>query len=173
MHEKILIVEDELIVATDLRLILERKGFTVCGVARSYEAAMEIIEKSKPDIVLLDIFLTGSLTGIDIAKKLKEENIAFIYISANANEEILAAAKPTEPYGFIVKPFREKDLLVTIAIARYRHEHSVETKYRRNAALRGQLQTIFASSEQWDEKLLHIATALQPNIPFDYIAAGF
>ncbi len=173
MPDKVLIVEDEMIVATDLRLVLEKNNYKVIGVARSYEKAFEIVRQEKPDMVLLDIFLTGSLTGIDIAKRLKEANIAFIYISANANEEILAAAKTTEPYGFIVKPFREKDLLVTLEIAHYRHEHSIETTYRKEAELQKQLENIITESSTWEQKLLKIAIILQPYIPFDLLAAGF
>ncbi len=173
MPEKILIVEDEMIVATDLRLVLEKNGYDVTGIARSYEKAIELISQKKPDVVLLDIFLTGTLTGIDIAKKLQEEGIAFIYVSANANEEVLAKAKTTEPYGFIVKPFREKDLLVTLEIARYRHEHSMETTYRKEAELQKQLEDIIIDSTNWEQKLLKIAIILQPYIPFDLLAAGF
>lgn len=173
MPEKILIVEDEMIVATDLRLVLEKNGYDVTGIARSYEKAIELISQKKPDVVLLDIFLTGTRTGIDIAKKLQEEGIAFIYVSANANEEVLAKAKTTEPYGFIVKPFREKDLLVTLEIARYRHEHSVETTYRKEAELQKQLEDIIIDSTNWEQKLLKIAIILQPYIPFDLLAAGF
>ena len=173
MADKVLIVEDEMIVATDLRLVLEKNNYKVIGLARSYEKAFEFIRKEKPDMVLLDIFLTGTLTGIDIAKKLKEENIAFIYISANANEEVLARAKTTEPYGFIVKPFREKDLLVTLEIARYRHEHSMETTYRKEVELQEQLEDIIIDSTNWEQKLLKIAIILQPHIPFDLLAAGF
>lgn len=73
MNEKILIVEDEMIVATDLRILLERNNYIVTGIARSFEKAVESIKNNPPDIVLLDIFLTGKLTGIDLAKELKEE----------------------------------------------------------------------------------------------------
>ena len=59
---------------------------------------------------MLDIFLHGNLTGIDLAKKLQEKDVAFIYLSANSNKETLDEAKATRPYGFLVKPFREKDL---------------------------------------------------------------
>jgi response regulator of citrate/malate metabolism len=79
MAEKLLIVEDEMIVATDLRMLLERNKYRVTGIARSYEKAMELIENEKPNMVLLDIFLTGKLTGIDLAKKLKQQHIGFIY----------------------------------------------------------------------------------------------
>jgi DNA-binding NtrC family response regulator len=173
MNRKILIVEDEMIVATDLRMMLERNNFIVTGVARSYEKAVESIANARPEMVLLDIFLTGTLTGIDLAKKLKDEGIAFIYLSANANEEVLSAAKKTEPCGFIVKPFREKDLLVTIEIARYRHENRIESSYKIEEELHLQLENFLSGSLSWQEKLLQTATSLQVHIPFDFWSAGF
>ena len=173
MNREILIVEDEMIVATDLRLMLERNNFTVTGTARSYEKAIELIERGKPDMVLLDIFLTGKLTGIDLAKKLKNDGIAFIYLSANANEEVLSAAKKTEPCGFIVKPFREKDLLVTIEIARYRHENRIESSYKIEEDLQSRLEIFFSEPSSWQQKLLQTATALQVHIPIDFWSAGF
>lgn len=120
---KILIVEDELIVARDLRKTLERNNYRVAGVVTSAEKALIIIQEERPGLVLIDIFLKGNLTGIDLAKELNKANIPFIYISANSNQQILEAAKITNPYGFIVKPFREKDLLITIDIARHRFEN--------------------------------------------------
>lgn len=122
MRKKILIVEDELIVAGDLRLLLERSGYEVCGIARSVQRAREILPVAKPDLVLLDIYLKGDLTGIDLARELNELRIPFVYLSANSNQQVLEAAKLTQPYGFIVKPFREKDVLVTLDIAWYRYE---------------------------------------------------
>lgn len=124
--EKILVVEDELIVARDIKKTLERNGFKVMGVARSTDKAMQIIEEGNPTLVLVDIFLKGDLTGIDLAHELNKKGIPFIYISANSNKAVLEAAKATNPYGFIVKPFREKDLLVTMDIARYRFESNRE-----------------------------------------------
>ncbi|MEJ0105874.1 MAG: response regulator [Bacteroidota bacterium] len=126
MNKKVLIAEDQFIEANYLRSMLTKAGYTVCGIARSVKAAQEIIEKEKPGLVLLDIFLSGKLTGIDLAKQLKEENIAFIYLSANSNEDILAAAKTTQPDGFLVKPFREKDLLITWKLPITAMEHSIE-----------------------------------------------
>jgi len=120
--EKILIVEDELIVARDIRKTLERNGYSVLGVARSTEKALQMVEEEKPTLALVDIFLKGNLTGIDLAHELNKKSIPFIYISANSNKPVLEAAKATNPFGFIVKPFREKDLLVTMEIARYRFE---------------------------------------------------
>ena len=122
MSNSILVVEDELVVANDIRLTLERAGYTVCGIARSYASAMDMITLNPPNLVLLDIFLKGEQTGIDVATQLNKKDIPFVYLSANCNTGVLEMAKVTQPSGFIVKPFREKDLLVTLDIARYRHD---------------------------------------------------
>ncbi|MGM9478187.1 sigma-54-dependent transcriptional regulator [Pedobacter sp. GSP4] len=130
MKKRILIVEDEFVEANNLEMILHRAGYYVCDIASYVTKALEIVEREKPDLVLLDIFLKGKLTGIDLAKVLREKNIAFVYLSANSNKDILAEAKKTEPYGFLVKPFREKDVLVTIDIANYLHEQKLKLKFR-------------------------------------------
>jgi two-component system response regulator HydG len=130
MKEKILIVEDQFIEANNLQMILERAGYRVCEVARSVPVALKIVAREKPDLVLLDIFLQGSLTGIDLAHTLREQNIAFVFLSANSNKQTLQAAKATRPYGFLVKPFRERDVLVMLEIAHHLHEHSLESMVR-------------------------------------------
>src|SRR5260221_3290828 len=122
MRKKILIVEDQFIEANNLQMILEKEGYRVCAIARSVPIALEIIESEKPDLVLLDIFLQGNLTGIDLARKLREKDIGFVYFSANSNKKTLDEAKITRPNVFLVKPFREKDILVTLDIAWYLHE---------------------------------------------------
>jgi len=170
MDKKILIVEDEFIVADDVQLTLERGGYEVCGIATSVLEAREMVEKKKPSLVLLDIYLKGQLSGIELAKELKEKTIAFVYLSANSNQKILEAAKATEPYGFLVKPFREKDLLVTLDVAFYRHEHSLEARWRRELQLQKQLVNIQQAPGSLEQKLLMTAKVLQPYIPFDCIA---
>jgi len=172
MREKILIVEDEFIVANDLRLILERAGYRVCGIASSVAESLEIIGQQNPSLVLLDIQLKGKLTGIDLARQLNEKNIAFVYLSANSNQSILEAARETQPYGFLVKPFREKDVLISLDIARYRHEHSLESKLRREILLQNLLEEILVEDFGWDSKMLKIVRAFQSVIPFDYLAIG-
>ncbi len=172
MKKKILIVEDEFIVADDLQLTLEHAGYEVCGIAASVDEAKESIKKKRPGLVLLDIVLKGKLTGIDLAKELKEENIPFVYLSANSNQKILELAKPTEPYGFLVKPFREKDLLVSLDVAFYRHEHSLESKLRQEELLQKQLSEISNEALDTKQKLLKIARVMQSHIPFDLIAFG-
>ena len=123
MNKEILIVEDELILVRGIRRILERNGYKVIGVCTTVEKALTMIEARLPSLVLLDIFLKGEQTGINLAGELNNRGIPFIYISANSNRQILEAAKTTDPYGFIVKPFREKDLLVAMEIAAYRYEN--------------------------------------------------
>lgn len=170
MNKKVLIVEDQFVEANDLQLMLKKAGYEVCGIARSVPAAQEFIKKENPDFVLLDIFLKGKLTGIDLAMQLKKGNVPFIYLSANSNEEILSEAKTTEPYGFIVKPFREKDLLVTLEIAQYRHEHSLESRQQRETSLIRQLEDTIRNGVTWKEALLQVGKILQQEIPFDYLA---
>ena len=173
MKEKILIVEDQFVEADYLRMMLTQAGYIVTGMARSVQQAMEMMQEQKPDFVLLDIFLKGKQTGIDLAKQLATDNIPFVYLSANSNEHILNEAKATEPYGFLVKPFREKDLLVTLEIARYRYKHSLESRYRQEHDLKKDIKNIIAAAKDHEQTLLSIATTLQKYIPFDYMAAGF
>ncbi|WP_029272477.1 sigma-54 dependent transcriptional regulator [Flavobacterium sp. KJJ] len=120
MKEKILIVEDEFIVANDLKIMLVKAGYEITGIASSVVQARKLIETKKPDWVLLDIMLKGDLTGIDLAWELREMQLPFLYISANTNQSTLEAVKATHPYGFMVKPFRERDLIVMLDIAKYR-----------------------------------------------------
>jgi len=121
IKEKILIVEDEFIVANHLKMILERDNFKVIGIASSVTQARNMLAQQKPEWVLLDIILQGEGTGIDLALDLINSEIPFLFISANTNQSTLEAVKKTQPYGFLVKPFRPKDLLVMLDIARYRH----------------------------------------------------
>ncbi|UYQ94875.1 sigma 54-interacting response regulator [Chitinophaga horti] len=172
MNKKILIVEDEFIVSNDLRLILESAGYQVTGIADSVKQARTLIDTNRPDVVLLDIYLKGKETGIDLARWLSSVNIAFVYLSANSNQQVLEAARATQPYGFLVKPFRGKDVLVTLDIARYRHENSLEASLRREAQLEQQLAGIAAQSTDKHLRLLRVIQALQAHIPFDFITTG-
>src|SRR5690349_13080295 len=123
MKPKILIVEDQFIEAKSLNVILINAGYSTCSIARSVSSALSIIEKEKPDLVLVDIFLQGEGTGIDLGRILNERGMAFVYLSANSNRQILEEAKPTKPYGFMVKPFRAKDVLIMLDVALYLHKN--------------------------------------------------
>lgn len=169
MSSKVLIVEDEFIVANDLLLILKQAGYIVTGTAVCVKEACEYIAKDKPDLVLLDIHLEGERSGIDLAKKLKTENIAFIYLSANSNQTILEEAKKTDPYGFLVKPFREKDLLVTIEIALYRQHNSIESRLKQEKLLQEKINAVALQTLRYEEFIDKSARLLQAFIPYDLL----
>jgi DNA-binding NtrC family response regulator len=169
MSRKILIVEDESLVAYDLELTLTQAHYLVCGVADTVPEALQIIEEQQPEVVIVDIFLKGKQTGIDLAKILTERGIAFIYVSANYHESVLEKAKATQPYGFLIKPFRPNELLVMMEVVLYRHQNSREAKMRQEEVLEASLKSILAEKSDWKLRLLKIARSLQPYLPFDYL----
>ena len=169
----ILVVEDQFVEANHLRIMLKKAGYTICGVARSVEEARKMIADERPGLVLLDIFLSGKETGIDLARYLREEDIPFIYLSASSNEDILHAAKASHPYGFLIKPFREKDLLITLDIARQHMEHGMESGIRKESLFRQQLKELTQQSKDWPQRLLAIVRAMQPLIAFDYLQVHY
>lgn len=167
--EKILIVEDEFIVANDLRMMLEKAGYNICGIAPSVAKAMELITTKQPDWVLLDIYLQGAQSGIDLAEQLTEIGIPFIYISANTSQDVLEAAKATLPYGFLVKPFREKDLTIMLEIAQYRHENNLKYNKNEEQPLQQQIENIIQKQEPLSEKLKQLGRPLHAIVPFSFL----
>jgi DNA-binding NtrC family response regulator len=135
MAEKILIVEDEPVVAEDIRLTIEQAGYEFCGIAPSVNRALELVKQQKPCLVLIDIFLKGNLSGLDLAFELNKKDIPFVYLSANYDHEIMEAAKRTQPYGFVVKPVRKKDLLIALDIAHDRREQKLQKKLPAKASI--------------------------------------
>lgn len=114
----ILIVEDELIIATDLSLQLEKLGYNVCGIASSVEEARQLTQKHQPDLVLLDIHLHGKETGTMFGKELRENgDIPFIYITSHYDRATVEEVKTTRPNGYLVKPFSYEDVYVGIEMA--------------------------------------------------------
>ncbi len=119
---RIFIVEDEKIVSRDLQNVLESMGYGVAGVATSGEEAVGAISGLRPDIVLMDIMLKGEMDGIDAAEKVRADfDVPVIYLTAYADDTTLQRAKITEPYGYLIKPFDERDLSIAIEMALYRH----------------------------------------------------
>ncbi|WKL48862.1 sigma 54-interacting response regulator [Flavobacterium pectinovorum] len=173
VQKKILIVEDQFIEAHDLRLILEKANYSVLEIVRSVDKALAVIETHTPDLVLLDIRLKGSKTGIDLAHILKSKGIGFIYISANSNLDILNKAKTTQPYGFIVKPFREQDIITTLEIAFYRQQYSLESQLAQQIEIKNSLGEIINSKPDLEDALIAFAKIIQTFISFDYLEAGF
>ncbi|PWB27230.1 DNA-binding response regulator [Flavobacterium sp. HTF] len=173
MKKRILIVEDQFIEAHDLQLILEKANYEVTGIARSVEQALEQIEIEKPDLVFLDIMLKGNRNGIELAHYLKEKYIGFIFISANSSKSILDQAKTTHPYGFIVKPFRDQDVLTTLEIAFYRQQYSLESQLMQQFQLQKEITEIINSNLKREDALLAFGKIIQTYVPFDYLEAGF
>jgi len=130
---KILVVEDESIVAKDIQGSLKKFGYLVPTTVKSGELALEEIEENKPDLVLMDIMLKGQISGIEAAKIIKERfGIPVIFLTAYADDNTLGKAKITEPYGYIIKPFKEKELQTTIEMALYKHDKDSMVKKERD-----------------------------------------
>ncbi len=131
-----MVVEDEYVVAADIRSSLERMGYAVSSITTSGEKAIKRAQGDQPDLVLMDIILKGQIDGIEAAAEIRKRlKIPIIFLTAYADETMLERAKLIEPYGYIIKPFEEKELHTTIEMALYkaRMEEKLmesEAKYR-------------------------------------------
>jgi response regulator NasT len=122
---RILIAEDETIIRLDLRELLERAGFEVVAEARDGEEAVELARSAEPDLALLDVKMPR-LDGIEAARRILDERaIPIVIVTAYGEEELVSRAVEAGVFGYLVKPFRESDLLPAIATARARHEELV------------------------------------------------
>ncbi|MBW2020734.1 MAG: PAS domain S-box protein, partial [Deltaproteobacteria bacterium] len=128
---QILVVEDKGIVAEDIQRSLQALGYGVSGVASSGEEAIKKAEETRPDLVLMDIMLQGELNGIEAADQIRSRfNIPIIYLTAYADDKTLERAKITEPFGYIIKPFEDRELHTTVEMALYKHEMETKLKER-------------------------------------------
>lgn len=119
--ERLYIVEDERIIAIDLQRRLERLGYEICGTDASGEAALIGIEKQRPDLVLMDIVLQGEIDGIDVAIQIKANyNIPVIFLTAYTDSKTLDRAKAASPLGYILKPFKERELATMLEMALFK-----------------------------------------------------
>lgn len=124
---RILVVEDEHIVAMGIKKMLKSLGYTVTGVASSGEDAISKAESTFPDVVLMDIMLKGDMDGVEAAREIRERfDVPVVYLTAYSDNKILERAKSTEPFGYIIKPFDEKDLYSSIEVALHRHRKEEE-----------------------------------------------
>ncbi|MCB9092160.1 MAG: response regulator [Halobacteriovoraceae bacterium] len=136
---KILIVEDEAIVAVDIEQGLRSLDYHICGIAASGKEAIALAEKEQPDLVLMDIRLQGNMTGIEAAKIIKERfKIPAIFLTAHSDDATLQSARLVEPFGYLLKPFGIRELKVAIEMALYKAE--VERK--------------LLESEQWNRTII-------------------
>ena len=122
-NKRILIVEDESIVVLDLEKRLKKMGYLVVAMVTMGEDAFKVASETKPDLVLMDIKLAGKVDGIQTAQYLRDFfALPVIYLTAYADEATLARAKVTQPFGYLIKPFRDQELQSNIEMALYDHK---------------------------------------------------
>lgn len=144
-----MVVEDEAIVAMDLKQTLERFGYSVPGMATSGSEAIEIASQTRPDIILMDIQLDGHMDGIEVAQRLNELiDVPVVFLTAFSNESTLQRAKTSHPFGFLIKPYQERELRSAIEVALF--THGLEKKLRRreswlDAILQGMADGVIAT----------------------------
>ena len=126
---KVMIVEDEIIIAEDIQNMLTTKGYEVPAIVGSGEEAIEEAEQIKPDLILMDIVLKGEIDGIEAAEEIHNRlDIPIVYLTSFAEDKMIERAKVTEPFGYLLKPFEERELHTAIEIALYKHK--LETALR-------------------------------------------
>ncbi|NDJ19666.1 hybrid sensor histidine kinase/response regulator [Myxacorys almedinensis] len=143
----VLIVEDERIIALDIQTSLQSAGYGVVAIATSATEALESVKGLSPDLVLMDIRIRGDRDGVETAEQIRADyQIPVVYLTAHADENTLQRAKLTEPFGYILKPFEDRELITTIEIALSRHkaEAAIQTALRQEKEL-NELKTRFVS----------------------------
>lgn len=147
--KKILIVEDESIIAEDMADSLIALGYRVTGIVYSGEEALESAAKERPDLVLMDVNLQGEIDGITAAEEMRSRfQIPVVYLTAYADDNTLRRVNATKPFGYIVKPFEEKNLHTTIQLALHRHQYDSLTNLPNGSFLREQLSRILENHKQ-------------------------
>lgn len=120
---RILVVEDEGIIAEDIQMSLRDLGYDVFAVVSTGEEAVRTAEASRPDLVLMDVVLQGEMDGIEAANRIRSSlGVPLIYLTAYADDKMLERAKITEPFGYLIKPFRDRELHSTIEMALFKYE---------------------------------------------------
>jgi AmiR/NasT family two-component response regulator len=128
-HPRILIVEDEAIIAADLKIRLSRLGFEVVGMTASGEEAVRLAAALKPELVLMDINLRGQLDGTQTAQEIRTQlQLPVVYLTASSDETVVKRAALTDAFGYLLKPLDERLLQITIEMALYKHQMEQERK---------------------------------------------
>lgn len=124
---QILIIEDEIIIAEDIHDMLTSLGYEVVGIFGNSDMALDYLSFHSPDLVLCDIHIKGTMDGIQVAEKIRaRKKIPFIFLTSLSDRNTLDRAKKTLPYGYIVKPFDEKDILAGIEMGLYKFSQELE-----------------------------------------------
>ncbi|MCL1472959.1 hybrid sensor histidine kinase/response regulator [Argonema antarcticum] len=129
MTVNIMVVEDEIIIAMDIKERLKKLGYTVPAIVASGEKAIQKAEEIQPDLVLMDIMLKGAMDGVEAADIIWNRlRFPVVFLTANTDIKTIERAKKTQPFGYLVKPFEEKELYTTIEIALARHQAEIEIR---------------------------------------------
>ncbi|MBI2438003.1 MAG: response regulator [Lentisphaerae bacterium] len=182
-NARILIVEDESIVAKDIESSLRSLGYAVAGIVALGEEAVELSGVLKPDLILMDVMLKGAMDGIAAAERIRREHsLPVIYLTAYTDDDTLERAKATAAFGYLLKPFEDRDLRVTIEMALYKHAMERREKEARERERR--LQERLLRAQRMEslgslaggvasnlnnilEPLLHYADLIARNLPPD------
>jgi len=128
MKRKILVIEDELIIANDIRFILEDAGYEVEKIIKSGDDALSHLSFHNPDLVLCDINIKGSIDGIEVAVAIqKKKKVPFVFLTSLSDKPTLERAKHALPYGYIVKPFEDRGIVSAIEMALFKFEQEIKS----------------------------------------------
>ena len=131
-HTHIMIVEDEPIIALHIEEVLKGFGYKVVDIVPTGEQALEKVKDAKVDLVFMDIMLRGKMDGIDAAQRIRSYfDIPVVYLTAHSDPHILQRARVTEPYGYVCKPFNDRDLNIAVQMAVYKHQSERKTNSMR------------------------------------------
>ena len=160
---KVLVVEDENIVALEIKDRLKRLGYAVCGVVAFGEQAVEEAREKHPDLVLMDIRLKGKMDGVEAAGIIqRESDIPVVFLTANSDDPTFLRAKLTNPFGFVLKPFHERELKTSVDLALYKHKTAqadARLRQREKTLERAKTEVITDSNDKSVEALDEIIGA--------------
>jgi two-component system, response regulator PdtaR len=123
---QILIAEDDLTVAEELKCRLESLDYEVAGITHCAEQAVALTERLRPDLVLMDIHLAGEMDAIQAAEQIRAQHVPLVYVSGHCDGPVLQRAQLTDPYGYILKPYRTADLRISVEMSIQRHRAEQE-----------------------------------------------
>ena len=157
MDAKIMIVEDEGLIAYHLKDILEKQRFTVSSTVASGEEAIHDAYSTNPDLILMDINLAGRMNGIETARKIRDDfNIPIVFLTAYGDEQILEEAKEADPYGYILKPFNERELVIVVEVAVHKHRTEKNVKLKGIITVCAKCAKIRNENGEWDDMIEYI-----------------
>ena len=155
--ETIMVVEDEGLIAYHLKDLLEKNDYLVPATVATGEDAVKEAYKNNPDLVLMDINLAGDMNGITAAQKIRDDfNIPVVFLTAYGDSAILEKAKQADPYGYILKPFNERELIIVIEIAVHKHKTEKNVKLKGILSVCAKCSKIRNEDGDWEEMIEYI-----------------